>query len=281
MIFLRRILLFPAVLACFAGPGFFAGSAAAAGGEILISGSTTVLPVMQKAGEAFMAANPKISLAISGGGSGTGIKALNEKLCQVAMSSRDIKASEVEEGKAAGVNPVRTSIAVDALVPVVHPENSLSNLTVQQLRDIYAGRITNWKDVGGKDGNIVVISRDSASGTFEIFSEYIMDKEKVLASALLQASNGGVVQAVANNKRAIGSIGFGYLNPALKNVNVNGVEATPANALSKKWPISRELYVFTNGQPAGEVKQLIDYLLDPAKGQKIVAETGFIPLPGK
>ena len=276
---LRRFLSLCALPACLAV--FAADAAAAAKEEILITGSTTVLPVMQKAGEAFMAANPDISLAISGGGSGTGIKALNEKLCQVAMSSRDIKDSELAEGKAAGVNAVRTSIAVDALIPVTHPENPLKNLSVEQLRDIYAGKITNWKDVGGKEGAIVVVSRDSASGTFEIFSEYIMKKEKVLSAALLQSSNGGVVQAVANNRRAIGYIGFGYLDASLKKINVNGVEATQETALSRAWPISRELYIFTDGAPAGPVKKLVEFLLDPQKGQKIVAETGFIPLQKK
>lgn len=246
--------------------------------EIVINGSTTVLPVMQKAGEAFMAANPGITLAISGGGSGNGIKALNEGLCQVAMSSRDIKASEVEQGKARGVNAVRTAVAVDALVPVVHPENTVANLTAAQLRDIYTGKITNWKDVGGKDGKIVVVSRDTSSGTYETWEQIIMKKQKVAPSALLQASNGAVVQVVSKNRRAIGYIGFGYLNPSLKKLDVDGIKATPETALTKQWPIARELYLFTNGAPEGALKKLMDFLLDPKKGQKAVAETGYIPL---
>jgi phosphate transport system substrate-binding protein len=255
-----------------------ASSAAAAQEEIIISGSTTVLPVMQKAGEAFMAANPAISLAISGGGSGNGIKALNEGLCQVAMSSRDIKSSEREEGKGKGVNAVRTAIAVDALVPVVHAGNPVARLSAEQLRDIYAGKIENWKDLGGKDGKIVVVSRDTSSGTYETWEEIIMKKTKVAPSALLQASNGAVAQAVAKNEKAIGYIGFGYLNKSLKKLDVNGVEASPATALSGAWPIARELYVFTNGEPAGAVKKLVEYLLDPQKGQKAVLEVGYIPL---
>jgi phosphate transport system substrate-binding protein len=257
---------------------FTASPAPAAQQEVIISGSTTVLPVMQKAGEAFMAANPDITLAISGGGSGNGIKALNEALCHIAMSSRDIKQSEVEQGKAKGVNPFRTSVAVDALVPVVHPENPVKNLSVEQLRDIYAGKIANWKDLGGRDETIVVISRDSSSGTYETWLELIMQKEKVAPSALLQASNGAVAQAVAKNRKAIGYIGFGYLNSSLKKLDVNGIEATPATALSHTWPIARELYVFTNGQPSGAVKKLIDFLVDPQKGQKAVSEVGYIPL---
>lgn len=259
--------------------GTFASSPAlAAQQEIIINGSTTVLPVMQKAGEAFMAANPDISLAISGGGSGNGIKALNEGLCDIAMSSRDIKRSEVEQGKAKDVFPVRTAIAVDALVPVVHPENPVKGLSSAQLCDIYAGKITNWKELGGKDDTVVVISRETSSGTYETWVEIIMKKEKIAPSALLQASNGAVAQAVSKNKKAIGYIGFGYLNNTLKKLDVNGVEATPATALSNQWPIARELYIFTNGQPSGASKKLIDFLLDPKKGQKAVSEIGFIPL---
>jgi phosphate transport system substrate-binding protein len=252
--------------------------AARADQEIIINGSTTVLPIMQKVGEAFMDANPGINLAISGGGSGNGIKALNEGLCDIAMSSRDIKASEVEQGKARGVTPVRVAVAVDALVPVVHPENPVKGLDAAQLRDIYAGRITNWKEVGGKDETIVVISRDTSSGTFETWAEIIMKKEKVAASALAQASNGAVVQAVAKNRKALGYVGIGYLDKSLKKLDVNGVEATAATARTGQWPIARELYVFTNGKPAGVVKKLLDFLVDPKKGQKAVAETGFIPL---
>ncbi|MDR2161162.1 MAG: phosphate ABC transporter substrate-binding protein [Desulfovibrio sp.] len=262
-------------------PLAFAASSAVAAEEIVINGSTTVLPVMQKAGEAFMAANPGITLAISGGGSGNGIKALNEGLCQIAMSSRDIKASEREEGKAKGVNAVRTAIAVDALVPVVHPSNSVAALSTEQLRDIYNGKITDWSQVGGSGGSIVVVSRDTSSGTFETWAEMIMKKEKVVPSALMQASNGAVAQTVAKNRRAIGYIGFGYLNASLKKIRVNGVEAGQDTALSGEWPLARELYVFTNGEPGGAVQKLLAYLLDPRKGQEKVREAGFIPLQAK
>jgi phosphate transport system substrate-binding protein len=280
----RAIFNVPAVICCaaaiVAAPAIVSAPVAAAE-EIIITGSTTVLPVMQKAGEAFMAENPGISLSISGGGSGSGIKALNEGLCRIAMSSRDIKESERREGADKGVDAVRVAIAADALVPVVHPENPVNNLTVAQLRDIYAGRITGWKEVGGKDGKIVMISRDSSSGTFETWQELIMAPDRVAPSALSQASNGAVVQAVAGNRRAIGYIGFGYLNASLKKIDVNGVEATHESALAGKWPIARDLYVFTDGPPSGAVKKLVDYLLDPKKGQKAVAETGYIPLSGK
>jgi phosphate transport system substrate-binding protein len=277
---MKRITFLILIAGCLAA-AIVSAPAPAAAEDIIITGSTTVLPVMQKAGEAFMAANPDISLSISGGGSGNGIKALNEGLCHVAMSSRDIKESERKEGAGKGVNAVRTAIAVDALVPVVHPDNPVSNLSVEQLRGIFAGKITKWSEVGGRDENIVTIARDSSSGTFETWQELIMAPDRTAPSALSQASNGAVVQAVTGNRRAIGYIGFGYLNPSLKKLDVNGMEATAASALARKWPIARELYVFTDGAPAGAVKKLTDYLLDPQKGQKAVAETGYIPLSGK
>ena len=256
----------------------FVSSLALARDEVVINGSTTVLPIVQKASEAFMQNNPNIALSISGGGSGNGIKALAEGLCQIAMSSRDIKASEMEDAKKRNVAPNRISIAWDAMVPVVHPANPVKNLTVEQLQGIYAGTITNWKELGGEDGNIVAVSRDTSSGTYETWQDLIMKKEKVSPKALLQASNGAVVTTITKNKRAIGYIGFGYLNKDIKVLSVNGVAASPEAVLGKQWPISRELFLFTNGAPAGAVKAFVDYMLDPQKGQKIVANTGFIPL---
>lgn len=253
----------------------------AAKDEIVINGSTTVLPVMQKVSEDFMAAHPNVDISLSGGGSGNGIKALNDGLCQVAMSSRDMKSNEKELAKSKGIDPVRTAVAVDALVPVVHPSNPAANLSADQLRDIYIGTITNWKELGGADAKIVIISRDTSSGTYETWEEMIMKKQKVSPAALLQASNGAVVQAVSKNKNAIGYVGFGYLDKSVKALKVNGLEATPATALSREWPIARELYIFTNGQPQGAVKQLVEYILDPMKGQKAVLEVGFIPLEKK
>ena len=173
---------------------------------------------------------------------------------------------------------VRTAIAVDAIVPVVHPSNTVSGLTTQQLRDIYTGKVTNWKELGGADAKIVIISRDTSSGTFECWEELVMNKERVTPAALMQASNGAVVQAVSNNKNAVGYIGLGYLDKSTKGLKVNNVQASAQTALSKQWPVARELYIFTDGQPTGEVKALVDYLLDPGKGQKSVREVGYVPL---
>ncbi len=253
-----------------------AGVARAA--DISINGSTTVLPIMQKVAEQYMTEHPDAKLALSGGGSGNGIKALIDGLTDVAMSSREIKSGEVDQARAKGVEPKRIAIAVDAIVPVVHPDNKVGDLSLDELRGIYMGTIANWKDVGGADARIVVVSRDTSSGTYETWETMVMKGERVAPSALLQASNGAVVQAVSKNPNAIGYIGIGYLDKSTKGLGINGKTATATTALSKEWPLSRELYLYTNGAPAGDVKGLVDYILDPQKGQKAVAEVGFVPL---
>ena len=254
------------------------GAPAMAAQQVVINGSTTVLPVVQKAGEAFMASHPGTELSISGGGSGNGIKALLEKQCDIAMSSRDIKDKEVEAAAKNGVTPLRTPIAIDAIVPVVNPANKVAALTVEQLRDIFAGKVTNWKDLGGEDAQIVAVSRDTSSGTFESWEELVMNKERVSPKALMQASNGAVVQTVSKNKNAIGYVGLGYVDKSTKPLKVNNVTADAETAVSKQWPIARELYIFTNGAPKGVVKEFVDYLLAPDKGQKDVLEVGYVPL---
>lgn len=246
--------------------------------ELVINGSTTVLPIVQKVAENYMAANPNVDIALSGGGSGNGMKALLDGLTTIAMTSRDIKDSEKEQAVRKGVDPVRTAVAVDALVPVVNPQNPVKSLTLEQLKNIFTGKITNWKEIGGNDAKIVVISRDTSSGTYETWEELVMKKAKVMPQALLQASNGAVVQALSKNRNAIGYVGIGYLTPSIKDLHIGELVATPESALSKKWPLARELYLFTNGQPQGLAGAFIKYMLDPAKGQKAVREVGFVPL---
>ncbi len=252
----------------------FATSAVA--GEIVINGSTTVLPIVQKVGEAYMEKNPGVNIALSGGGSGNGIKALIDNLTDIAMASRQIKSSEVEKAKANGVEPYAIAVGLDALVPVVHPSNPVSDLTIEQLNGIYTGKIKNWKELGGKDAKIVVVSRDTSSGTYETWELFVMKDDRVMPAALLQASNGAVVQVVSKNENAIGYIGFGYLDASTKATKVGGLEATPETALNKSWPLSRELWLYTKGTPAGDVKGFIDYAMS-AEGQAYVKEVGFIP----
>lgn len=253
-----------------------AGTALAAD-SVVIKGSTTVLPVAQGTLEAFMKANPDVQMSLSGGGSGEGIKALIDKTTDIATSSREIKDKEIELAKSKGINPVAHVVAFDAIIPVVHPKNKVSNLTIDQLSQIYQGNITNWKEVGGDDLKIVVISRDSSSGTFESWDHFVMKKAKVTHRAQMLASNGALVTAVSKNRYAIAYLGIGYVNKSVKPLQVKGVTASIQTAMSKEYPFSRELYMYTNGEPQGQTAKYISFVKS-ADGQKIVAREGFVPL---
>ena len=266
---------FKAVMVLF---GVFCISTAALAENLEIKGSTTVLPIAQKAAEAFMKVHPDVNVSVSGGGSGNGIKAIIDGTTDIADASRFIKSKEVALAVEKGVYPVPFGIAYDCIVPVVHPSNPVSNLTIAQLKDIYMGKIKNWKEVGGEDKAIVVISRDTSSGTYEVWESLVMNKERVYPGALLQASNGAVAQSIAKNKFAIGYVGLAYLNDDLKPTKVDGNEATMENALTGVYPISRVLYMFTKGWPTGTTLQFINFVMHPEKGQKIVAEIGYVPL---
>ena len=247
-------------------------------GNIVIKGSTTVLPIAQKVVEAYMAAHPETKISLSGGGSSNGIKAIIDNSTDIANASRFIKDKEVKMAVDKGVYPVPFAIAYDSIIPVVHPSNNIDNLTVEQLREIYQGKIRNFKEVGGPDLQIVVVSRDTSSGTFETWEGKVMEKTKVTPRAQLLASNGAVAQAVAKNKYAIGYIGIGYLNDSVKPLTVNGIEGTEETTLSGVFPISRALYMFTNGWPTGEVLKFMNFVLNPKTGQNYVAESGYVRL---
>lgn len=257
---------------------FVVGTACAE--NIVIKGSTTVLPIAQTTLEAYMKVNPGINISLSGGGSGEGIKALIDKSTDIADSSREIKDKETELAKSKGVNPVATVVAIDAIVPIVNPKNKVKDLSIDQLSQIYQGKITNWKEVGGDDLKIVVISRDSSSGTFEAWGEMVLNKAKVAPTAQLQASSGAIVQAVSKNKYAIGYIGLGYISKSIKPLTVSGIKASAQTAISKEYPVSRPLYMYTNGHPAGQVAKFIKFVLS-SDGQKLVEKEGFVPLTGE
>ena len=251
--------------------------------DVVIDGSTTVLPFAQLAVERFMSAHPEVNISISGGGSGNGIKALIDNTIHIANSSREIKKSEIDQAEANGVKPFETVVAIDCIVPVVHPSNWVENLTFEQLKKIYAGEITNWKDVGGADSAIAVVGRDSSSGTYGTWQEMVVEKgdgekkSRVTPRALVAASSGAMLSTVAGNKFAIGYDGIGYVDNTVKAVSVEGVKASAATAMDKSYPLSRKLYMYTNGSPAGNSKAFIDYILS-VDGQKIVVETGFIAI---
>ena len=247
-------------------------------GKIVIKGSTTVLPIAQKVAEVYMKDNPDVKISISGGGSGNGIKALIDGSTDIADSSRFIKQKEVKLAVEKGRYPVPFAVAYDCIVPVVHPDNNLMNLTMTQLKDIYMGKIKNWKDIGGPDRLVVVISRDTSSGTYEVWYKKVMKKERVFPRALLQASNGAIVQAIAHNKNAIGYIGLGYMTGSVKALSVNNIEGSAETTLNGTYPISRPLYMFTPGWPKGDTLNFINFVVHPEKGQKYISEAGYVPL---
>lgn len=247
-------------------------------GSLKLDGSTTVLPIAQKVTEAYMKEFPDVNITVSGGGSGNGIKALIDGTTDIADSSRFIKDEEVKLAIEKGAYPVPFAIAYDCIIPVVHPSNSLTNITLDQLKGIYMGQTKNWKELGGPDGEIVVISRDTSSGTYEIWEEKIMKGGRVFPGALVQASNGAIAQAISKNKNAIGYLGIGYVDKTVKGLTVNGVQGNEETALNGKFPISRPLYMFTRGWPSADVIKFVNYVLHPQKGQKFVREAGFVPL---
>lgn len=252
-----------------------AGSAFA--GDLVVKGSTTVLPIAQAAAEAFMKSHTGVSITISGGGSSEGIKALLDGTTQIANSSRNMKEKELGDAAAKGVQPVEHKVAMDAIVVMVHPTNPVQDLSLEQLQAIYTGKVSNWKEVGGEDKPMVVVGRDTSSGTFETWETMVLKKEKVLPGALVVASSGAMLQTVAKNPYAIGYDGIGYLNDSVKGVTVGGVRAAKESALNGSYPISRFLFMYTNGEPSGDTKAFLDFVKG-AEGQKIVEQVGFVPV---
>jgi len=247
-------------------------------GKLVIKGSTTVLPIAQKTVEAYMSEHPDVKISLSGGGSGNGIKAIIDGSTDIANASRFIKDKEVKLAHAKGVYPVPFAVAYDSIIPVVHPSNNISKITLDQLKALYKGEIKNFKELRGPDLKIVVISRDTSSGTYETWAGKVMKKERVTPRAQVMASNGAIVQAVSNNKHAIGYIGIGYLNKNVKPLKVDGIEGTEATTLNGTYPISRPLFMFTKGWPKGDTLNFINFMLNPRKGQKYVKETGYVKL---
>jgi phosphate transport system substrate-binding protein len=258
-----------------------ADATAAESQSITLKGSDTVLPLAQAEAEEFMVENPDKSVTVTGGGSGVGIAALIDGEVDIATASREMKAEEIDAAKANGVNPVETTIAYDGITVIVNPSNPISELTFDQLRGIYNGTISNWKDVGGEDAAIVVITRDSSSGTYEYFKEDVLKGDEYRPDALTQPATGGIVSEVSQNAKAIGYIGVAYLDDSVKALNLdngNGYEApTAENILSGAYPLSRSLYFYTNGEPSGLIKEFINFVLGKT-GQNLVTEVGYFPV---
>jgi len=232
-------------------------------GAIKMSGSTSVQPVAEELAQAFMAKNPDVRITIAGGGSGVGIKDAAQGKVNIGNASRALKDSDPK-------NIVGTTIAKDAIVVVVNPANSVSALTKEQVKKIYTGGITNWKDVGGNDAPIIVNSRTAPSGTFDFFSEEFLGKDvKVVATAKQHASNGLVRQAVAANENAIGFISMGYLDNSVKAPTMDGIEPSMENSKNGAYHYVRPFNMVTNGEPEGLAKEFLNFVLSE-EGQTIV-----------
>ncbi|WNY27220.1 PstS family phosphate ABC transporter substrate-binding protein [Methanolapillus ohkumae] len=248
---------------------------------LTVSGSTTVLPLVQTLSEEYMADNTDVIISLKGGGSGTGLAELIDKTNDIAMSSRKINDKEIANANANGIQPVETIIAWDGLTIVVHPENPVNSLSLEQLSKIYSGEYTNWKQVGGNDMPIAVICRDSASGTQEYFKEAVMKNTSLRNDVITQAATGAVTQEVAQNKNAIGYIGAAYQDSRIKTIGiqVNGTVVYPAeqNILTGTYPLSRPLYLYTTQNPTLAAENFISYIMSP-NGQFIVKTVGYAPV---
>ena len=245
--------------------------------SLRISGSTTVLPIAQKAAEDYMKVKPEMALSVSGTGSGDGLKAIVEGTIDIANSSRDLKDKEKTRAAEKNVTLLRHTVALDCVAVVINPANPVSNLTVAQLKGIYDGTYKNWKEVGGDDKPIVAINRDTSSGTFEVWLEKVMHGARVRPDAQVQASNGGVAQAVAGNKYAVGYVGLGYITSQIKPVLVEGVAPGVETVQAGQYPISRDLYMFTREGGSAAAEDFITFITSE-EGQAMVRQEGFVPL---
>jgi len=257
--------------------------------SIQIKGSDTMVNLGQAWAEKYMEENASDFVAVTGGGSGTGLSSLISGTCDIAMSSRDIKEKEIALAKQKGINPFEIKAALDGLAVVVNPKNPVDKLTLDQLAAVFTGSISNWKDLGGKDEKIVLLSREVNSGTHVYFKEHVLrkgnpaGKEEFAPGALLLSSSQAIADEIAQNSAAIGYYGMGYISAKQKPVAIAKdsksayVEPAIENVINGKYPISRPLFLYTNAQPQGLVKKFIDYALSK-EGQDTVLKTDFVPV---
>ncbi|MFA5389475.1 MAG: phosphate ABC transporter substrate-binding protein [Candidatus Omnitrophota bacterium] len=256
--------------------------------SIQIKGSDTMVNLAQSWAEKYMEKNSSDFIAVTGGGSGTGLSSLISGTCDIAISSRNIKEKEITLARQRGINPNEIKVALDGLAVVVSPANPVSEVTLAQLADIFTARITNWKELGGKDEKIVLLSREVNSGTHVYFKEHVLRKndpasrEEFAPGALMLSSSQAIADEVAGNPAAIGYYGMGYISKNQKPLAIatdeNSAYEAPTieNVISNKYPISRPLFFYTNGAPESLVKKFIDFALSK-EGQDIVIATDFVP----
>jgi len=252
-------------------------------------GSDTIVNLALAWAEKYQGDHPDVRISVTGGGSGTGIASLINGTVGIANASRQIKQEEIDQAKSNGVDPVEHIIARDAIAVIVNPENPVSQLTLKQISDIYSGKISNWKEVGGDDRPIVRLSRETNSGTHVYFLETVLrlgskeDKTLFSMDTLLLPSSEGIIAEVRQNPNAIGYDGLGYVPKDLKMIAIaeqdGGAYVLPSipTVNDKTYPIARDLYMYTNGQPEGLLKEYLDWIMSP-EAQQIVAELGFVPV---
>jgi phosphate transport system substrate-binding protein len=253
-------------------------------------GSDTLVNLALAWAERYREIAPSVSIAVTGGGSGTGIASLINGTVDIANASREMKEDEIAAAQANGINPIEFTVAIDALAIVVHPANPVDKLTIDQLSDIFTGRITNWREVGGKDTPIILVSRETNSGTHVYFLEEVIrkgekDNKDIFApQTLLMPSSVGITSEIRRNPNAIGYDGLGYVTEhekviaVAKDSNSPYVLPTVETGADGSYPIARGLYMYTAGEPTGVIAEYLDWIRGP-EGQAIVAELGFVPLP--
>ena len=258
-------------------------------GSMQIKGSDTMVNLAQAWAEEFMRLHPESSIAVTGGGSGTGIAALINRTCDVAISSRKITAKETDMMKKKGISPQEHVLALDGIAVVVHPSNPLGKLSIDQLRDIFTGKISDWSQVGGKPGQIVLLSREVNSGTHVFFKEHVLTREgdkghaEFAPSALLLSSSQAIADEVAQNSNAIGYYGMGYISAKQKTIAVGKTAAGPylkpeaKSVRSGTYPISRPLFIYSLANATKIVSGFLRFAASP-EGQKIVAQIDFVPI---
>jgi phosphate transport system substrate-binding protein len=265
--------LIGSLLAGCIGGGDDDGGDSGLSGTLKLAGSTTVQPIATAAAEEFMSMNPDVVVTVQGGGSGTGVTQVAQGTVDIGNASREVKASEMEEYP----DLVPTPIAADGIAVVVNPSNSIDALSMEQVEGIFTGQITNWSEVGGPDEEIVVVIREDGSGTRATFEEIVHDDIDSSSEALQKPSNGAAKTTVSQTPYSIGYIGLGYLDSSVQAIQVDGVLPSEASVADGSYPISRLLYMITNGEPEGLAKAFIDYVLSD-EGQELVAAEGFIKL---
>lgn len=240
-------------------------------GTIEIAGGTAHIPVMNEAAKRIMIQNPKIRISVAGGGSGIGVQKVGEGLVDIGNAGRDLSTEEV--GKF-GLESF--PFAIDGVAPIVHPSNPVSGLDAQQIRDIFAGKINNWQEIGGSNAEINVYGREEASGTHNVFWKRLLDRGDIALTANIVQSNGAMKVAVSNDSNAIGYMSIGHMDQSIKPLKVDGVLPSQESAIDGSYPVVRFLYMNTKGEPAGLVKAFIDYIYSQ-EGAEIIRASGYVP----